>query len=38
LTEEITFSRQHAAKFYSRVVETLTKRVEDLRGGDEDMG
>lgn len=31
LTEEITFSRQHAAKFYSRVVDTLTKsvRVED---------
>ncbi|MCJ1252080.1 hypothetical protein MMC30_009318 [Trapelia coarctata] len=37
LTEEITFSRQHAAKFYSRVVETLTKKMEDLRGGDEDM-
>lgn len=30
LTEDITFSRQHAAKFYSRVVETLTKkRIEE---------
>ena len=29
LTEEITFSRQHAAKFYSRVVDTLTKRRTD---------
>ncbi|KAL9625766.1 MAG: hypothetical protein Q9160_000086 [Pyrenula sp. 1 TL-2023] len=26
LTEEITFSREHAAKFYSRVVDALTKR------------
>lgn len=26
LTEEITFSRQNAAKFYGRVVEALTKR------------
>lgn len=26
LTEEITFSRQHASKFYGRVVDTLTKR------------
>ncbi|KAL9106181.1 MAG: hypothetical protein Q9227_008773 [Pyrenula ochraceoflavens] len=25
LTEEITFSRQHASKFYSRVVDALTK-------------
>lgn len=38
LTEEITFSRQHAAKFYARVVETLTKRVEGVRGADEEMG
>ena len=38
LTEEITFSRQHAAKFYARVVETLTKRVEEARAGDEEMG
>ncbi|MCJ1380178.1 hypothetical protein MMC17_003281 [Xylographa soralifera] len=29
LTEEITFSRQNAAKFYSRVVETLTKQVKE---------
>lgn len=29
LTEDITFSRQHAAKFYSRVVDTLTKRAEE---------
>ena len=29
LTEEITFSRQNAAKFYSRVVETLTKQVRE---------
>lgn len=30
LTEDITFSRRHAAQFYSRVVETLTKkRAED---------
>ena len=29
LTEEITFSRQNAAKFYSRVVETLTKQIKD---------
>jgi len=30
LTEEITFSRLNAAKFYGRVVEALTKkRVED---------
>ncbi|MCJ1479447.1 hypothetical protein MMC13_008133 [Lambiella insularis] len=28
LTDEITFSRQHAAKFYSRVVDTLTKSVK----------
>jgi hypothetical protein len=26
LTVDITFSRQHASKFYSRVVDTLTKR------------
>lgn len=26
LTEEITFCRQDAAKFYARVLETLTKR------------
>lgn len=26
LTEDITFSRQHAARFYSRVVDTLTKK------------
>jgi hypothetical protein len=26
LTEDITFSRQHAARFYSRVADTLTKR------------
>ncbi len=26
LTEEITFSRVNAAKFYGRVVETLTKK------------
>ena len=26
LTEDITFSRQHAARFYSRVTDTLTKR------------
>jgi hypothetical protein len=30
LTEDITFSRQHAARFYSRVADTLTKkRVEE---------
>ncbi|MCJ1404778.1 hypothetical protein MMC11_008004 [Xylographa trunciseda] len=29
LTEEITFSRQNAAKFYSRVVETLTKQMRE---------
>ena len=29
LTDEITFSRQHAAKFYSRVVDTLTRKIED---------
>lgn len=30
LTEDITFSRQHAARFYSRVADTLTKkRVDD---------
>lgn len=26
LTEDITFARQNAAKFYARVVDTLTKR------------
>ena len=26
LTEDITFARQNAAKFYGRVVDTLTKR------------
>ena len=32
LSEEITFSRHNAAKFYGRVVETLTKKrtEEDL--------
>ena len=31
LSEEITFSRHNAAKFYGRVVETLTKRrMEDV--------
>jgi hypothetical protein len=30
LTEEITFAREDAAKFYCRVLDTLTKRrVED---------
>ena len=30
LTEDITFSRQHAARFYSRVADTLTKkRIEE---------
>ena len=29
LTEEITFSRQNAAKFYGRVVEALTKKKRD---------
>ena len=29
LTEEITFSRQDAAKFYGRVLDTLTKRRAD---------
>jgi hypothetical protein len=29
LTEDITFSRQHAARFYSRVADTLTKRRAD---------
>lgn len=28
LTEDITFARQNAAKFYQRVVDTLTRRVE----------
>jgi hypothetical protein len=28
LSEEITFSRAHAAKFYSRVVDTMTRRME----------
>lgn len=27
LAVDITFSRQHAAKFYSRVVDTLTKKI-----------
>lgn len=26
LTEDITFARQNAAKFYARVVDTLTKK------------
>lgn len=29
LTEDITFSRQNAAKFYSRVVSTLTTKYEE---------
>jgi hypothetical protein len=29
LAEEITFSRQDAAKFYGRVLETLTRRRSD---------
>ena len=29
LSDEITFSRANAAKFYSRVVETLTKKHTD---------
>lgn len=29
LRDEITFARQNAAKFYSRVVDTLTKRRMD---------
>ena len=29
LRDEITFARQNAAKFYSRVVDTLTKRRVD---------
>ena len=29
LTEEITFARQNAAKFYGRVLDTLTKRRVD---------
>jgi hypothetical protein len=29
LTEDITFSRQHAARFYSRVADTLTKKRVD---------
>jgi hypothetical protein len=29
LTVDITFSRQHSAKFYSRVMDTLTKRRAD---------
>ena len=29
LKEDITFSRHHAAKFYSRVVDALTKKIED---------
>jgi hypothetical protein len=28
LTEDITFARQNAAKFYQRVVDTLTRKVE----------
>ena len=27
LTEDITFSRMHAARFYSRVSDSLTKRI-----------
>lgn len=29
LKEDITFNRHHAAKFYSRVVDALTKKVDD---------
>lgn len=29
LKEDITFSRHHAAKFYSRVVDALTKKPTD---------
>lgn len=29
LTEDITFSRRHAAQFYSRVVDTLTKKIAE---------
>lgn len=29
LTEDITFARQNAAKFYQRVVDTLTRRIVD---------
>lgn len=29
LKEDITFSRHHAAKFYSRVVDALTKKAEE---------
>ena len=30
LTEDITFSRKHAAQFYNRVVDALTKKVADV--------
>jgi hypothetical protein len=30
LVEEITFPRPHAAKFYARVIKSLTERVEDV--------
>ena len=32
LSEEITFSRLSAAKFYGRVIETLTKKAEENQG------
>jgi hypothetical protein len=36
LAEDITFSRPQAARFYSRVVDTLTRKVELESEADED--
>lgn len=35
LVEDIQFSRQEAAKFYSRVFDILTRKFEDAEGDDE---
>lgn len=38
LTEDITFAREVAARFYGRVVETVMRRVEEVTDEDEDGG
>lgn len=38
LTEDICFPRSNAAKFYARVVECLTKKVEVVEEDEEDEG
>lgn len=37
LTEDITFAREVAARFYGRVVETVMKRAEAPEDEDEEM-